>query len=212
MDLQTQDPDTDEFSPDEPQPGLSRITIKRVLRNLAATLPVSAEENPEEFAEEWEAARELFWGLHPRNPVEAALAARAVACHYRNMDMCARAAKPGTSDENARRLTASALAASRSFDAALRTLGRSRKPASGPATRIQSTRADAPAETRKPEPQRPSAGPLPARPSAAAAQPEPAPGRLPRGPAPIPHIDLPQLRDNNGKPIPARSPADPVPG
>jgi len=212
MDLQTQDFDTDEFSPDEPLPGLSRITIKRLLRNLAATLPVSAEENPEEFAEEWEAARELFWALHPRNPVEAALAARAVACHYRNMDMCARAAKPGVSDENARRLTASALAASRSFDAALRTLERSQKPAPGLSARDQPARNDAPAETRRPEPQRPSAGPLPARPSAAAGQPEPAPGRLPTRPAPIPHVELLQPRDRNAKPLPAQSPADPVPG
>ena len=124
--MDTQTPD---FETAAPAPGISRIFIKRLLRKLAATLPIDAHEIPEEFAEEWEAARELFYSMQPRDPLEAALAARAVACHYRNMDMLARAAKPDVSDEKVLRLSATAAAAGRSFDAAVRMLEKRHKPA-----------------------------------------------------------------------------------
>jgi len=179
MDMQTPDfatdPATTEASP------LSRIFLKRLLKKLAAALPVDAQEHPEDFAEEWEAARELFFSMQPRTPLEAVLAARAVTCHLRDMDMSARVARPGISDEKAQRLNASASAAERSFDAALRALDKLRCKAA----------ADQPA----------------AKP--ADARPEPAPGLLARGPAPltrrpapIPNVQSLQPRGSHANPMP----------
>src|SRR5271157_3078192 len=128
MDTQKADFETNQpLTAGEPQPGLSRIFLKRLLKKLAATLPGDAQEDPEEFAEEWEAARELFFSLQPRTPFQAILAARAVALHLRGMDMLARASRPDITDEQAQRLTASAIAAGRSVDAAERTLTKRRR-------------------------------------------------------------------------------------
>jgi len=151
MDTQKADFDTnDSPTTDEPQPGLSRIFLKRLLKKLAATLPVDAQEDPQEFAEEWEAARELFFSLQPRTPFEAILAARAVALHLRGMDLLARAARPDIPDEKAQRLTASAIAAGRSVDAAERILTKrqgKQDAAAKPARRAPAaTRAAQPAE------------------------------------------------------------------
>src|SRR5271157_4872349 len=132
MDTQKADFETNQpLTAGEPQPGLSRIFLKRLLKKLAATLPGDAQEDPEEFAEEWEAARELFFSLQPRTPFQAILAARAVALHLRGMDMLARASRLDTTDEKALRLTASAIAAGRSVDAAERTLTKRQAPPSG---------------------------------------------------------------------------------
>ena len=178
MDMQTPDFATTE------ETSLSRIFLKRLLQKLASTLPLDAEQDSEGFAEEWDAARELFFAMQPRNPVEAALAARAVACHYRSMDMLSRAAQPGTSDEKALRLSANAIAAGRSFDAALKTLEkRHNKLAPGLSAR-------GPADDT-------AAKPAPKRTGKAAQPPEPAPAA-----APIPHVELFQPRDKYGNPIP----------
>ena len=77
-------------------------------------------------------ARGLFDAFKPRDAIEAALAAHAVAAHHATMDGYARAAQSGVSDEKAIRLRASAIAASRSFDVVLRTLEKLRKPSPQP--------------------------------------------------------------------------------
>lgn len=78
-------------------------------------------------------ARMLFDALKPRDAVEAMLAARVVAAHHATLDSYARAADPDASDERAIRLRANAIAASRSLDAALRTLDGRQKRACEPA-------------------------------------------------------------------------------
>ena len=182
MDQQTQDFETnDSTTTDQPQPGLSRIFLKRLLKKLAATLPVDAQENPEEFAEEWEAARDLFFSFQPRTPFEAILAARIVALHLRGMDLLARASRPDIPDEKAQRLTASVIAAGRSVDAAERTLIKRQAPPSG--SRPEGKQGAA----AKPTPQR--------RP--ASAQPE-----QPAEPELVPEHEFFQPRDRHGKPIP----------
>jgi len=200
MDALTADFTTDDITTNQPAPGLSRIFIKRLLQNLARTLPVNAETDPEGFAEEWEAARELFWSMQPRNPVEAALAARAVACHYRGIDMFARAAQPGISDEKAQRLSANALAAERSFDAALRSLEkRQGKP-------LPATLPDADAETIRNEP------PTQRAPAPPQAPPPARPGAIPHHPLQHPrHITNETHRTASGLATPhAPLPAQPV--
>jgi hypothetical protein len=79
-------------------------------------------------------ARILFEAFKPRDAVEAMLAARAVAAHHATMNGFTRAAAPGLSDETVIRLRANAIAASRSFDAVLRTLDKRRKEAAEPAS------------------------------------------------------------------------------
>jgi len=184
MNLQTPDSTTDNTPADEPEPGLSRIFLRCLLQALAATIPAGtgpASATAEAWAEQWDAARELFDAMQPRNPIEAVLAARAVAAHHASMDMYARAAVPGTTDEKALRLCASAAAASRSFDTALRMLEkRQAKPRDA---------AGKPASKRPPAPAR-------------AAQ-QPAVAEPPTPPAPIPHVELFQPRDKFGQPIPA---------
>jgi hypothetical protein len=146
MDMQTPDFETAEAATAAPSQ-LSRIATRCMLRMLAATLPTKASDDQEIAAEKWETARELFFAMRPRNPVEAALAARAVAAHFAAMDLRARAAQPGTSDEKAMRLHGKANAESRSFDAALRELGK---------RHAEAAKAAAAAETPPPKPARPA--------------------------------------------------------
>ena len=87
---------------------------------------VTGEASQDETARR-EIARILFAAFQPADAIEAALATRAVAAHFAAMDSFARAARPGASDEQAMRLDRNALAAGRSFDAALRTLDKRRK-------------------------------------------------------------------------------------
>jgi len=171
MDVQTPDSTNSEPATDEVR--LSPIFLKRLLKKLARTLPVDPQEQPEEFAEEWEAARELFFDMQPRTPLEATLAARAVAMNLRSMDMLDRAARPGTTDEKAQRLTASAIAAGRSLDAALKTLEKRHAKKASDAARPERTRTAQPS------------GPTPDQ-----------------QPAPIPHVEFFQPRDKTGQPIP----------
>jgi hypothetical protein len=95
-----------------------------LLDALSCTLMTSEGASPEEQADRWEAARFLLVAMGPRDPVEAVLAARAVAGHHASMDMYARAALPGTSNEAAIHLRSGAIAASNAFDSALRLLER----------------------------------------------------------------------------------------
>src|SRR4051812_4009379 len=111
MDMQTADQRPDELSP--------RL-LDRLLRGLAAALP---------SAEDLDAAEELFFAMQPRDAVEAAAAVRAVAAHFASMDMYARAARAGMSDDTVLKLRASANTCSRTVDAALRGRRRRTEPA-----------------------------------------------------------------------------------
>jgi hypothetical protein len=73
-------------------------------------------------------ARTLLEAWQPADPMEAAMAARAVAAFLAAMDGFARAAKPGLDDAGAVRLRSNAIAAGRQFDAILRTIRRQRQP------------------------------------------------------------------------------------
>jgi hypothetical protein len=118
MDTQTPNADTaiDETESESP---LSRIFIRSLLRSLAATLPSDDRTSAEISADMWDMARELFFDMNPQTAVEAVYAARAIAAHFAAMDMYARAAKPGTTNEKAQRMRNTAIAASRSFDNSL---------------------------------------------------------------------------------------------
>jgi hypothetical protein len=71
-------------------------------------------------------ARAAIEALQPRDIVEAMLAARIIAAHHATMDGYQRAAQPGISDAVAVRLRNNAIAAARSFDAAMRMLEKRR--------------------------------------------------------------------------------------
>lgn len=113
-------PDTAAETAAEDESPLSRVFIRSLLRALAATLPNDDRTTAEITDDMWEMARELFFDMHPNSAIEAVYAARAVAAHFAAMDMYARAAKPEMSNEKVLRLRNSAIAASRSFDTALR--------------------------------------------------------------------------------------------
>lgn len=74
-------------------------------------------------------ARALFEALQPIDAVDAMLAARMLAAHYAELDGYARAMQPGLTDDTVIRLRANAMADSRSFNAALRTLEKRQAPA-----------------------------------------------------------------------------------
>ena len=190
MNMQRPDFPADQATPGEPEPGLSRIFIKSLLQSLSGTLPASAGADPEAWAEQWEAARELFYALRPRDPVEAVLAARVVTAHHAMMDMNARAALPGATDEKVLRLRASAAAASRSFDVAMRTLEKRQKPAAEPATQ--------PAAQRQPK-----RGSEPPRRASSQVDAAPAPDDEPlEQTEEVSDLDFFQPRDRHGNPIP----------
>jgi hypothetical protein len=108
-----------EIDTDEAEPMPDCVFADHLLDTLSHTLTTGAFGSAEELSDRWEAARTLLVAMRPRDPVEAVLAARAVAVHHASMDMYARAALPGTSDEAAIRLRSGAIAASHAFDAAL---------------------------------------------------------------------------------------------
>lgn len=80
------------------------------------------------------AARAALEALQPHDLIDVMLAARMIAAHHATMDGCQRAMQPGVSDAEAVRLRNNAIAAARSFDAALHTLEKRRQaPAEAPA-------------------------------------------------------------------------------
>lgn len=95
---------------------LPPVVLNCVLRSLYAALP-SDGGTPETVAEDREAARAMFFALQPRDPAAAAAAARAIAAHFACMDLYARAARPGLSDETAMRLRSAATTTTRACEA-----------------------------------------------------------------------------------------------
>jgi hypothetical protein len=120
MDMQTPDFETAEPATTAgPGSKISPVMFRCLLRILSTTLPGNGNDSPEFAADKWEMAREVFFSMEPRNPVEAVLAARAVAAQFATLDLYARAAVSGTSDEKAMRLRAKAKAEARTFDTSL---------------------------------------------------------------------------------------------
>jgi hypothetical protein len=74
-----------------------------------------------------EAAHAGMAALEPHDLIETMLATRMIAAHHATMDGYQRAMQPGVSDAEAVRLRNSAIAAARSFDAALRALEKRRQ-------------------------------------------------------------------------------------
>ena len=106
----------------------SSAFLAQLTETLAGAMPGGSAE------ERCDAARAALEALQPCDIVEAMLAARVIAAHHATMDGYRRAMQPGISDAEAVRLRNNAIAASRSFDAALRTLGK-RRQAAEPASR-----------------------------------------------------------------------------
>jgi hypothetical protein len=93
-----------------------------LLDAVRGSVPLAEHEDATVVAARQQGACTLYAAMRPRDAVEAALAARAVAAHHAAMDMYARAGQPGTANDAVIRLRAGAIAASRSFDATLRVL------------------------------------------------------------------------------------------
>jgi hypothetical protein len=97
-----------------------------LIATLAGTWPDGSAE------ERRDAALAALQALQPRDMIEAMLAARMIAAHHATMDGYRRAMQPGVSDAEAVRLRNNAIAAARSFDAALRTLEKRQGPSEKP--------------------------------------------------------------------------------
>jgi hypothetical protein len=115
--------------------------LASMIEAVAGTWPADASED------RLLAARAALEAIAPRDFVEFMLAARMIAAHHATMDGYRRAAQPNLEDVEVIRLRASAIAASRSFDAALRLLEKRRAPADKPAQpRRRIAAEDPPAE------------------------------------------------------------------
>jgi hypothetical protein len=149
-----------------------------LIETLAATWPGGSDE------ERHDAARTALEALQPGDLIEAMLAARMIAAHHATMDGYRRAMQPDLGDADAVRLRNNAIAAARSFDAALRTLEKRRTPAPGPRPADKPTR--------------------PHRVAAKAQPPTPPPASDAESPAPlvVPHRRQFVPRDRSGNPIP----------
>jgi hypothetical protein len=133
-------------------PPIDPALLDSMIETLAGAWPGESAEDPRH------AARASLEALKPHDLIEAMLAARMIAAHHATMDGYRRAMQPGVSDAEAVRLRNNAIAAARSFDAALRTLEKRRQ-----------APADAPAKPRRhaapPPPDVPDAvAPIPHRP------------------------------------------------
>lgn len=107
-------------------------------------------------------ARAAIEALNPRDIIEGMLAARMIAAHHATMDGYQRAMQPGVSDAEAIRLRSNAIAAARSFDAALRTLEKRRAGEIAEKPPRQSAKSAPPAPLDTPEPE--VHAPLPSKP------------------------------------------------
>lgn len=101
--------------------------LASLIEAVAGTWPAEATED------RLQATRAALEALAPSDLVEAMLAARIIAAHHATMDGFRRAMLPDLGDPEVIRLRASAIAASRSFDAALRMLEKRRAAADKPA-------------------------------------------------------------------------------
>ena len=92
---------------------LDPATTDATLTMIYAALHLDPDRTPAQHRTRREAAAEMFAALHPRDPIEAAYAARAVAAHYASMECLRRAVLPDTPHNLADRLYGKALSLSR---------------------------------------------------------------------------------------------------
>jgi len=92
---------------------LDPVTTDVTLATIFATLRLDPDRTPAQHQTQREAAAEMIAALQPRDPTEAAYAARAVAAHYGSMECFRRAALPDAPDNVADRLYGKATALSR---------------------------------------------------------------------------------------------------
>ena len=131
----------------QPEP-LFASFVDMLLETLAKLVPAKAD-GADVQATRRNFARALFNAFKPRDVLEAMVAADAAAAHCAAMDLFARAAPSSMSDESVLSLRGKALAASRSFHAALRMLDKRRAPVAKPPADLR--RPDARAATARPE-------------------------------------------------------------
>ena len=111
--------------PDLPElAGLTPATRGLVVRTVLAVLPVNPDDSTAETEQQRLAALLAVAALAPRDPLEAILAARAVAAHHVAMACLGRSTQADVSDKIAVRLRNSAVSLSHMFDTALRLLER----------------------------------------------------------------------------------------
>jgi len=96
--------------------------LAALLRLLSAAVPVAAGDTPEMIAASEGLARAMFFAMQPQDAAAGAEAVRTIAAHFASMDLYARAARAGLSDDTARNLRASASACSRASDTGQRRL------------------------------------------------------------------------------------------
>ncbi len=130
----------------QPEP-LFASFVDMLLETLAKLVPAKAD-GADVQATRRNFARALFDAFKPRDMLEAMVAADAVAAHCAAMDLFARASPSSVSDKAVVSLRGKALAASRSFYAALRMLEKRRAPVARPPADLQ--RPDARAATARP--------------------------------------------------------------
>ncbi len=83
-------------TPTQPTPlPLDPATLATLLQTTLDTLPHHPAATPAEIASLRQAAVQSITNLHPRDPIEAILAARIVATHFAAMDCLRCAAQPG---------------------------------------------------------------------------------------------------------------------
>ena len=143
---------------------LDPATTDATLTTIYAALHLDPDRTPAQHQTRREAAAEMFAALHPRDPIEAAYAARAVAAHYASMECLRRAVLPDTPHNLADRLYGKALSLSRMSTDMDRT--------------IRKRQAETPCAQRQPAAQ-PS---MPAPPLSAAAPPPPPAAVIPGNP------------------------------
>lgn len=130
----------------QPEP-LFASFVDMLLETLAKMVPAKAD-GADVQATRRNFARALFDAFKPRDVLEAMVAADAAAAHCAAMDLFARAAPSSMTDKSVLSLRGKALAASRSFHAALRMLDKRRAAVAPPPADLR--RPDARAATARP--------------------------------------------------------------
>ncbi len=101
---------------------LAKATRDAMIASTLAALPHAADASPAEVESLREAARAALLSLRPRDPIEAGLAAQAIAAHHAAMACFRAAARPETPDAIVLRCQGRAVAFSHLFASALRRL------------------------------------------------------------------------------------------
>ena len=117
-----------------PDGDLPREFAHELVRQLGATQVDDKKMTDDERVSRWESARQALMSFVPSEPVEAMLAAQAVAAHTAAMECIRRSMITFESESTCVRLRANAASLMRSFNATLRQLERHRGWAAGTRT------------------------------------------------------------------------------